>query len=586
MQSLSGKTTGSSLTAAEWNQLPSEVQNLITNTGQTLSAGDLTQLIKGIAKYVASGTFYIDSGAANAYVLSNVDTLSTFGSYTDGMQCRFVADNTNTGASTVNVDGIGVVPIVKLNGDPLESGQIVAGQFIELFYNVTGVSFVFIPSSANFDITGLTSDLPEETADTVPYFDDSEAENRKTSFLDIANRTWQPQSLDGGNFVMDVTSEYRLHLYKTINSARTITVETNADSGLINSSFLVTNFIDDSISGGNISVNQGTTVTFRDGISAGLTQSFVKPGESKLYTRISSTEYLVSTLSPEIAANRNLWIPYLEGVSTSVFDSDGQFQDYRRLWELRSGSGTLDYTAITPVDLGGAHFLVANRSTSASDLEFDLSNMNSYIAPFGATIDSSDVLHVRRGEVYLFVAYGVDSYYVIPLCYSPPEIRSADVEYKLSGQQEYIVTSEMNATGFTVASELTEDTYTTIGPTGSGATEIWDALDDLPEDCTHVLLSVLMTITPNALSTTAIATLHSAHTGTDLTQLTRIAGGGFSSGTSDNNTQRTVTEAWVPLLSTGNRLRLAYSQNNHNGAATLFIVQLRGFRTSSSNGNL
>jgi len=51
MQDLNDKVKGSSLTAAEWNEIPSEIQQAITDSGQTLSSGDLTQLSKAIGGY-------------------------------------------------------------------------------------------------------------------------------------------------------------------------------------------------------------------------------------------------------------------------------------------------------------------------------------------------------------------------------------------------------------------------------------------------------------------------------------------------------------------------------------------------------
>jgi len=46
MQDLNDKVKGNKLTATEWNEVPSEIQNVIEASGQTLSSGDLTQLRK------------------------------------------------------------------------------------------------------------------------------------------------------------------------------------------------------------------------------------------------------------------------------------------------------------------------------------------------------------------------------------------------------------------------------------------------------------------------------------------------------------------------------------------------------------
>jgi len=48
MQDLNDKITGNSLTANEWNEMPTELQNIIEAVGQTLSAGDLEQVRKSL----------------------------------------------------------------------------------------------------------------------------------------------------------------------------------------------------------------------------------------------------------------------------------------------------------------------------------------------------------------------------------------------------------------------------------------------------------------------------------------------------------------------------------------------------------
>ena len=81
MQDLNDKITGNSLTAPEWNEVPSEIQNIIEGLGITLSGGDLNQLGKAIAGYVANGSFYTDSGAADAYVLSVIGSKQALPAY-------------------------------------------------------------------------------------------------------------------------------------------------------------------------------------------------------------------------------------------------------------------------------------------------------------------------------------------------------------------------------------------------------------------------------------------------------------------------------------------------------------------------
>lgn len=109
-----GKVNGSTLAPEDWNQIGG-LNNAINSTTQTASAGDLTQIGKSMAEYGA-GNFYTDSGAADAYVLTPIDSMQSPANYFDGMQVRFRAANPSTGSSTVNVNGMGVVDIKQTNG--------------------------------------------------------------------------------------------------------------------------------------------------------------------------------------------------------------------------------------------------------------------------------------------------------------------------------------------------------------------------------------------------------------------------------------------------------------------------------------
>lgn len=90
----------------------------VSDTG-TDPVGDLTGawVSDDISRYLGSGDFYTDSGAANAYVLTPTTGKVGPSGYSDGMRVRFIANNNNTGiAVTVNVNGLGVKSIVRANG--------------------------------------------------------------------------------------------------------------------------------------------------------------------------------------------------------------------------------------------------------------------------------------------------------------------------------------------------------------------------------------------------------------------------------------------------------------------------------------
>lgn len=67
----------------------------------------------------------VDTGIANAYVLN---FSAPFASYVNGIVIYWLPNQTNTGPSTLNVNGLGALPIVDQNGVALTAGQIIGNQ--------------------------------------------------------------------------------------------------------------------------------------------------------------------------------------------------------------------------------------------------------------------------------------------------------------------------------------------------------------------------------------------------------------------------------------------------------------------------
>ena len=80
-----------------------------------------------------------ESGAADAYVVTLAQAPSA---YKEGMSVAFKATNTNTGASTINVNGLGVKTILRGDGSVLKQGDIISGHVSILRYNGTEFELV------------------------------------------------------------------------------------------------------------------------------------------------------------------------------------------------------------------------------------------------------------------------------------------------------------------------------------------------------------------------------------------------------------------------------------------------------------
>jgi hypothetical protein len=84
-----------------------------------------------------------DTGTANAYA---VDLSPALTQYITGMPIYFKADNANTGASTINVNGLGIKTIRKISNQDLISGDIQAGQVVGVIYDGTNFQLSSSPS--------------------------------------------------------------------------------------------------------------------------------------------------------------------------------------------------------------------------------------------------------------------------------------------------------------------------------------------------------------------------------------------------------------------------------------------------------
>ncbi|KKM04826.1 hypothetical protein LCGC14_1760340 [marine sediment metagenome] len=138
MDNIPVKIAGNQLTAVEYNNAPQEAMNAVTTSGQLLG-GDKFQVSRAMAIYAATGTYYTDSGAVNAYVLNLVSPRKGIIAYDVGTIFRFIPGNTNTTASTINVISLGLKNLKDIDGNDLLAGEIIAGKLVEAFYDGTDV---------------------------------------------------------------------------------------------------------------------------------------------------------------------------------------------------------------------------------------------------------------------------------------------------------------------------------------------------------------------------------------------------------------------------------------------------------------
>lgn len=108
---------------AAW--LFAQVKALADAGGYDLSADGRDSLVNGIADVIQSASPVVapDTGTANAYV---VDYSPAVTELKDGMVLWFKARNANTGASTLNVNGTGPMPVQGMGHGSLQGGELTA----------------------------------------------------------------------------------------------------------------------------------------------------------------------------------------------------------------------------------------------------------------------------------------------------------------------------------------------------------------------------------------------------------------------------------------------------------------------------
>lgn len=152
--------------AADWMDCDTgngTVTEVVTNSGLQI-VGDKLALKKTL-----EDIYLVDTGAADAYVVTPTPAVAA---YAAGQRFTFKATNANTGASTLDVSGLGVKTIKKFTDQDLEAGDLEAGSIVEVVYDGTNLQLVSPVASAftkfnKFTATGTWAALAGLSAETL-----------------------------------------------------------------------------------------------------------------------------------------------------------------------------------------------------------------------------------------------------------------------------------------------------------------------------------------------------------------------------------------------------------------------------------
>lgn len=150
-----------SIMAAILGQLSADITG-----ANSVDDGTTTTLLGNLLTSILAAGYGIDTGVANSYTmtLSPVPVTPLF----DGAVYSMRPLNTNTGASTLAVNGSPAHAILAQNGAALQGGEIVAGQTVTLIYSSNLSSFIVMLNSGGYQhsATPLAGDSSTKVATT------------------------------------------------------------------------------------------------------------------------------------------------------------------------------------------------------------------------------------------------------------------------------------------------------------------------------------------------------------------------------------------------------------------------------------
>jgi hypothetical protein len=114
------------------NSFSSVYNSIITPDLKALPPGG--GLPANVVLQSTSQLYGADGGSTDAYAISMSPTVTVLGI---GELINFKANTANTGAATLNVDGLGAVPILKNGATALATNDILAGQIVTVIYDGT-----------------------------------------------------------------------------------------------------------------------------------------------------------------------------------------------------------------------------------------------------------------------------------------------------------------------------------------------------------------------------------------------------------------------------------------------------------------
>lgn len=289
MQDIATKTDGSQLTAGEFNQIPSEIENAIISTGQTLTNSNLEQLATSLAIYSSKGDFYSTSGTANAITLSPISSMKSISSYSLGTKVRFIANSNNSDVVTIAISNLTSVNLLNSSGSPLIANELLQGY--EYTATFDGTNFRLV---SNYNSVQAQLDIKANDSEVVHLVDNETISDIKTfsSSPQVPNVTSGDSSTNSANTKFVTTAVNNLQSQVNSNFVNLTGTQT------ITGTKTFSNTIQGSINGNAVTVTNGVYTSGNQTIAGQKTFSSVAYG-----TASDANNSILTTIAKSKAAN-------------------------------------------------------------------------------------------------------------------------------------------------------------------------------------------------------------------------------------------------------------------------------------------
>lgn len=157
---------------AEDDNFATGINNCLTKDGQNTPTADLpmggqkhTNVADATARtnYASAAdvqdqqlTYAVDTGAADAYAIAMSPAITA---YAEGQRFTFRCTNTNTGASTLAVNGLAATTIRNPDSSNLAAGALESGSYYEVVYDANGSRFILLSPSSLVQEGAIGTDL-------------------------------------------------------------------------------------------------------------------------------------------------------------------------------------------------------------------------------------------------------------------------------------------------------------------------------------------------------------------------------------------------------------------------------------------